>query len=147
MKEETIPKKEAMQQLKNMITRTALLHYAFTQTLIEELGEKKGKALALKAIKRYGGFVGQKARKRAEEKGLPFTRENFQDDLPSLGWHYREKVGRRWRESGKSPYLLLSRHLEGFGVSRNRASLLFRGSGEIRNLQSGPGMCSHQERS
>jgi hypothetical protein len=92
MKEENVPKKEARQQLKNMITRTALLHYAFTQTLIEELGEEKGKALALKAIKRYGGFVGQKARKRAEEKGLPCTRENFQDDLPSLGWHNRERV-------------------------------------------------------
>ena len=92
MKEETVPKKEAMQQLRNMISRTALLHYAFTQTLIEELGEKKGKALALKAIKRYGGFVGQKAMKKAQEKGLPFTRENFQDDLPSLGWHSREKV-------------------------------------------------------
>jgi len=92
MKEEAVPKKEAMRQLKNMIPRTALLHYAFTQTLIEELGEKKGKALSLKAIKRYGGFVGQKARKKAEEKGLPFTRDNFQDDLPSLGWHSREKV-------------------------------------------------------
>ena len=92
MKEETISKKEAMQQMRSMISRTALLHYAFVQTLIEELGEKKGKALALKAIKRYGGFVGQEARKRAEEKGLPFTRENFQDDLPALGWPKREKV-------------------------------------------------------
>jgi hypothetical protein len=92
MKEETVLKKEAIHQLKNMISRTALLHYAFTQTLIEELGEEKGKTLALKAIKRYGGFVGQKARKKAEENRLPFTKENFQDDLPSLGWHSREKV-------------------------------------------------------
>ena len=91
-KEETVPKKEAMQQLKNMISRTALLHYAFAQTLIEELGEEKGRALALKAIKRYGGFVGQKARKRAQEKNLSFTPENFQDDLPPLGWPSREKV-------------------------------------------------------
>jgi hypothetical protein len=91
-KEETVLKKEATQQLKNMISRTALLHYAFTQTLIEELGKKKGEAIALKAIKRYGGFVGQKARKKAEESRLPLTRENFQDDLPSLGWHSREKV-------------------------------------------------------
>ena len=92
MENETVSSKEARQQMKNMISRTALLHYAFTQTLIEELGEEKGKALALKAIKRYGGFVGQKARKKAEGKGLPFTRENFQDDLPSLGWHHREKL-------------------------------------------------------
>jgi hypothetical protein len=92
MKEETVPKKEAMQQLKNMITRTALLHCAFTQTLIEELGEERGKALALKAINRYGDSVGKKAKERAKEKGLPFTRENFQDDLPPLGWPRREKV-------------------------------------------------------
>ncbi len=92
MKDEPVSGKEARQQMKNMISRTALLHYAFTQTLIEELGEEKGKTLALKAIKRYGGFVGQRARKRAEEKRLPLKRENFQDDLPSLGWHNREKI-------------------------------------------------------
>lgn len=92
MENETVSRKEARQQMKNMISRTALLHLAFTQTLIEELGEENGKALALKAIKRYGDLVGKKARKRAEEKGVPFTRENFQDDLPSLGWHNREKV-------------------------------------------------------
>lgn len=92
MENETVSRKEARQQMKNMISRTALLHLAFTQTLIEELGEENGKAMALKAIKRYGDLVGKKARKRAEEKGVPFTRENFQDDLPSLGWHNREKV-------------------------------------------------------
>ena len=53
---------------------TGSQHHAFTQTLIEELGEEKGKALALKAIRGYRGFVGQNARKRAEEKGLPFAR-------------------------------------------------------------------------
>jgi len=91
-KEETVSKKEAMAQLKNMITRTALLHYSFAQTLLDELGEEKGKALVGKAIKRYGDFVGKQARQRAAEKGLPNTRENFQDDLPSLGWPHREQV-------------------------------------------------------
>ncbi len=92
MKEESISRRDAEQQLKNMIKRTALLHYAFTQTLIEELGEEKGKALARKAIKRYGDFVGKQAKQSAEKKGLPNTRENFQDDLPALGWPHREKV-------------------------------------------------------
>jgi len=75
-----------------MIKRTALLHYAFTETLIEEFGEEKGKVLARKAIKRYGDFVGKQAKQRADKKGLPNTRENFQDDLPSLGWPNRKKV-------------------------------------------------------
>lgn len=92
MKEETISRHEAARQMKNMIRRTALLHYAFTETLIEEFGGKKGKALAQKAIKRYGDFVGKQAKQRAEGKGLPNTRDNFQDDLPSLGWPNREKV-------------------------------------------------------
>ena len=92
MKEETISRHEAAEQMKNMVKRTALLHSAFTETLIAELGEEKGKALARKAIKRYGDSVGRQAKQRAETKGLPNTRENFQDDLPSLGWPKREKV-------------------------------------------------------
>ncbi len=92
MKEDTIPRREAAQQMKNMIKRMALLHYAFTETLIEEFGKEKGKALARKAIKHYGDFVGKQAQQRADKKGLPNTRENFQDDLPSLGWPNREKV-------------------------------------------------------
>jgi len=51
-----------------MISRTALLHYAFTQTLIEELGEEKGKALALKAIKRYGGLSAKRRGRRPKKK-------------------------------------------------------------------------------
>jgi hypothetical protein len=40
------------------------------QPLIEEQREKKGKAIGLQAFKRYCQLVGQKARKKAEEKGL-----------------------------------------------------------------------------
>lgn len=87
-----ISREEAFQQVKSMITRAALIHYAFAKTIIDELGEKKGKQLAKKAIKLYGEWVGKWAKKKAEEKALPYLQENFQDDLPSLGWHNREKV-------------------------------------------------------
>jgi hypothetical protein len=89
---EMIPKKEASDQVHSMIARAALIHYAFTKTLVEELGEKKGTALARKAIKVYGEWVGKRVREKTLGKGLPLTRENFQDDLPVLGWAEREKV-------------------------------------------------------
>ena len=91
-KKEMIPKDEAFSQLKSMITRTALIHYAFTKTIIDELGKEKGKELAKKAIRLYGEMVGKKVREKTLAKGLPTLSENFQDDLPALGWASREKV-------------------------------------------------------
>jgi len=91
-KKEMITKEEAFQQVKSMITRAALIHWAFAKTLIDELGEKKGKALAKKAIELYGKEVGKRVKDRTLARSLPLTRENFQDDLPDLGWAEREKV-------------------------------------------------------
>ncbi len=90
--QEMISKQEAKEQLKSMIGRTALIHYAFVKTMMEELGKEKGKALAQKAIMAYGEMVGKRAKKIAESKGLPLTAENFPNDLPSLGWADRERV-------------------------------------------------------
>jgi predicted hydrocarbon binding protein len=87
-----ISKDEAFSQLKSMITRTALIHYAFTKTIIDELGKEKGKELAKKAIRLYGEMVGKKVRENTLAKGLPTLAENFQNDLPTLGWADREKV-------------------------------------------------------
>jgi predicted hydrocarbon binding protein len=89
---EMISKDEAFSQLKSMITRTALIHYAFTKTIIDELGKEKGKELAKKAIRLYGQMVGKKVRENTLAKGLPTLAENFQNDLPALGWADREKV-------------------------------------------------------
>ena len=91
-KKEMMPKAEAFQQVKSMITRAALIHYAFAKTLVDELGEKKGKALAKKAALLYGKMVGKRVKEKTLAKGLPLTRENFQDDLPDLGWAGRQKV-------------------------------------------------------
>jgi hypothetical protein len=91
-KKEMITKEDAFQQVKSMITRAALIHWAFTKTLIQELGPKKGKALAKKAIGLYGKEVGRRVKERTLARSLPLTRENFQDDLPDLGWAEREKV-------------------------------------------------------
>ena len=91
-KKEMIPREEASRQVKSMITRAALIHYAFVRVLVDELGEEKGKALAKKAALLYGRMVGKRVKEKTLAKGLPLTRENFQDDLPDLGWAEREKV-------------------------------------------------------
>jgi hypothetical protein len=91
-KKETISKKEALEQIHSMITRTALIHYAFARTLVDELGEKRGKELARKAIRLYGEWVGKRVKQKTLAGGLPLTPENFKDDLPALGWADREKV-------------------------------------------------------
>ena len=92
VKKEVVSKEEAFEQIKSMITRTALIHYAFTKTIMEELGKEKGKVLAKKAVMLYGEIVGKRAKEIAEAKGLPATAENFPNDLPSLGWSDRERV-------------------------------------------------------
>ena len=71
-KKEMIEKEEAFRQVKSMINRAALIHYAFARTLVDELGEKKGKALAKKAAELYGELVGKRAKENASgRKGCP----------------------------------------------------------------------------
>ncbi len=52
--QDIISKESAAQQVNFMIPRLVWLHYAFTQTLMEELGSQKGKKLAKKGIGLYG---------------------------------------------------------------------------------------------
>jgi len=91
-KEGWIPREEAKQQVLSLIHRLALLHYCFSRTLVEEVGKKEGKKIIHKAIALYGNEVGKKVKQRTLAQGLPTLAENFQDDLPSLGWEDREKV-------------------------------------------------------
>jgi hypothetical protein len=65
---------EATQEVGVAITRLALLHLSFSKTLVEELGEKKGKELVIRSILEYGKRVGERTK-----RGLP--------DLPKYGVH------------------------------------------------------------
>jgi len=113
---EMVTKEEAFQQVKSMITRAALIHWAFAKTLVDELGEKKGKALAKKAIELYGKEVGKRVKERTLARGLPLSRENFQDDLPDLGWAEREKVEVEGENRSRIYTCLLARALQELGV-------------------------------
>lgn len=51
---------EAREQVETAITRIALLHLAFSKTLVEEFGAERGKELITKSILRYGRWVGER---------------------------------------------------------------------------------------
>lgn len=61
-----VPLTEAKEQVETAITRIALLHLAFSKTLVEELGAEKGKELITRSISRYGQWVGERIK-----RGLP----------------------------------------------------------------------------
>jgi hypothetical protein len=63
---------EAAREVEKAITRLALLHLSFSKTLVNELGENKGKEIIIKSILEYGKRVGERIK-----KGLP--------DLPKYG--------------------------------------------------------------
>lgn len=75
-------------EVRLMARRIALLHHYFSETIIEELGEEKGKELIKKAIWDYGQHCGNAVREGVEAMGLPATDENKGKvrDLPAYGW-------------------------------------------------------------
>lgn len=92
MEKDMISREQAFKEVLSMIRRTALLHYCFSKTLIEELGEERGKELILKAIQSYGEKVGKKVKEETLAKGLDLLIENYQEDLPTLGWEIERAI-------------------------------------------------------
>ena len=115
--EKTVSAEEARNAVQDMSRRTALLHMSYARTLVDALGEERGKELIKKAIKDYGTKVGERTRQRVEAMGLEPTIENFRagSDLSPLGFDHRgaEVDGERraqalgcvlaeiWREYGE----------------------------------------------
>ena len=69
-KEEVVTLKDAIEQVKTAVTRIALIHLGFSKTLVEELGEEKGKELVIKSMIEYGKLVGKQTGKGRQD--LPF---------------------------------------------------------------------------
>jgi len=102
---DVVPLEEAKQQVRIALTRTALLHLAFSKTLVEELGEQRGKELVLRAIMEYGKRVGDRVK-----RGLP--------DLPKYGIFEREKLGgtgNKWFENYKGYDCVFARTFKEYG--------------------------------
>lgn len=89
--EEVVPLTEAMHEVEVAMTRLALMHLAYSKTLVEELGEERGKELIIKSIMEYGRRVGERVK-----RGHP--------DLPKYGVHERYVYGgREYRDPRKIP--------------------------------------------
>ena len=115
-KEDMVSLREAKEQVRRVCTRMGLLHYAFAKTLVNELGDDKGKQVAMNAIKLYSKIIGGKVAERVTAKGLDKSPQNFLEDLPMYGMHERTEVlnvegqrrtraygcvmGKLWRELG-----------------------------------------------
>lgn len=90
--QKTVTLDEAKEQVRRACVRLGLLHLSFARTLVDELGEERGKELILKAIKNYGTKIGRKAKAEVTAQGLENTPANFKGDLPSYGMHERREV-------------------------------------------------------
>ncbi len=84
---ESVPLEEAKEQVRKVCVRLALLHLSFAKTLVDELGEEKGRQLILQAIKDYGTRIGEEAKASTNAQGLDNNPANFKDDLPFYGMH------------------------------------------------------------
>lgn len=86
-KKEAVALEKAKEQVRRVCVRLGLLHLSFAKTLVEELGEKKGKQLVLKAIKAYGIRIGEEAKANVAAQGLDNDPANFKEGLPLYGMH------------------------------------------------------------
>ena len=89
MSEKTVPVEEAKRQVELASRRLGLLHLAFAEVLVRELGSSKGQKLIAQAIKEYSLKIGKAKRDSARAQGMELTRESFLalSDLPSFGMH------------------------------------------------------------
>jgi len=69
MSDEMVPLAEAENEVKVVTQRLALLHLAFSRTIVDNLGWDAGKQLILDSIKQYGEYVAE--RTKQGHQGLP----------------------------------------------------------------------------
>ena len=69
MSDKMVPLTEAENEVKVVTQRLALLHLAFSRTIVDTLGWEAGKQLILDSIKQYGEYVAE--RTKQGHQGLP----------------------------------------------------------------------------
>jgi len=83
MSDEMVPLAEAENEVKVVTQRLALLHLAFSRTIVDTLGWDAGKQLILDSIKQYGEYVAE--RTKQGHQGLPkYGFWENRDDKPPL---------------------------------------------------------------
>lgn len=117
MSNEKITKEQAKHEVQLATRRLGMMHVAYAKTLVEELGEEKGKEIVLKAIQKYGEYIGSQVKEVVENEGLDLTPDNYRikkaRSLPILGLNDKiveDEEGRKvygctmakvWRELGE----------------------------------------------
>ena len=96
---EYVSRDEAAQQAAILFERIGLLHASYARAIVDELGDKAGRRLILKAIKEYGKRIGTQVRENAEARGLDNSPEHYTGDLPAYGTH---DAWRRWKSTVKN---------------------------------------------
>jgi len=91
-RKETVTLEEAKEQVRKVCVRLGLLHLSFAKTLVEELGEKQGEELVLKAIKDYATRIGEGVKANVTAQGLDNDPANYKDDLPLYGMHGSKEI-------------------------------------------------------
>ena len=89
MDSQLIPIEEAKQQVALACRRLGLLHLAFAEVLVTQLGAAEGRRMVARAIKEYSRLIGEKKKELAGEKQLDLSQDSFLElsDLPSFGMH------------------------------------------------------------
>jgi len=85
---ETYTRDEAEEQIRRLGRLFGLLFYHFSDLLVEELGEQRGRELVKKAVKQFGLDRARRIREKVLAMGLEPTLENYRKaaDLPEIGW-------------------------------------------------------------
>ena len=85
---DTYTREEATEQVRKLGRLFGLMFYHFSNLLVEELGEERGRELVREAVRRFGLDRARQVRERVVAMGLEPTLENYGRgaDLPEIGW-------------------------------------------------------------
>ena len=70
MSQDMIPVQQAKEQVALACRRLGLLHLAFAEVLVDQLGPEEGRRMAARAIKEYGRMIGEMNKVRAPGRGI-----------------------------------------------------------------------------
>jgi hypothetical protein len=88
LQKDTFTHEEAVEEVHTMARLFGLIFYHFSNLLVEEHGEKRGRELIAEAVKRFGLDRAKRVREEVIKMGLKPTLENHGKvlDLPRIGW-------------------------------------------------------------
>ncbi|MBC9784818.1 L-2-amino-thiazoline-4-carboxylic acid hydrolase [Heliobacterium chlorum] len=83
-----VPVEVAKEQVRQMGMMMASLYRHLAQSIVDEIGEERGKEVISRAIENYGSERGEKQRQRVLAAGHAHEPQNYGKlpDLPSFGW-------------------------------------------------------------